>query len=155
RAGGLERLAGLMPSSSDLLDLLARVGRSIRVRGQIHDTQIHTEEVLDLDGGIFGDLDRGVEVELASGVDKIHLALDPVEPPALVLAEDHRDDLAAFQGRETDFVEPLEAENALVIGDRAAWLERRARRLVSPKCVHRLADGPHRELGRKPEALTD
>ena len=59
--------------------------------------EIHAEEVLDLDRWVLGDLDRGVEVELTVNVGHVHLTFLPVEPLALVLAEEDRDALAAFQ----------------------------------------------------------
>ena len=137
------------------LDIGSRIGVPIRIGGDVDDPQVHADEVIRLHRRAIGDPHRGVEVELAVAIAQIDLASEPVESPAVVFAEHHGDPLASFQRPQADDIEPLEAEDAFVVGDGAMRLEDGADRLVSPEALHRLGYGPDRQLRREAKPLAD
>lgn len=151
----LEGTSGLVATSPYLLGDLPRMSIAVAVRRDVDDPEIDPQEVLDLDPGVFGNNDRRIEMELPVAVDEINLPLEPVEPLALILAEDDRDDFAALQDGQAHLVEPLEGQNAFVISDGAAWPEDGADRLVSLENLDRLTDGANGELSRQPKPLPD
>lgn len=113
----LQPLPSEVVLATDRFDSLTRVGFALGVGicRDISDPKIDAQEILDLDRGTLGDLDRGAQMELSTSVDQIDLAFEPVEPLALILAETDCDPLATFQSRKTDGVEPLEAQDTLVV----------------------------------------
>src|SRR5262252_5187656 len=99
-------------------DFAPAVPVAVRVAGNVGDAEIHTQKFARLYGSGGGKINRAVQVELSLSEYEIGLSLDPVEPLLLVLAVHQRDDYPAFRQRpEADSVQPLEAKNALVVGD--------------------------------------
>lgn len=117
--------------------------------------KVDTEELVNLDGWLFGKLDRRHQVELAVSSDKVALSFDAIKSFRLIFSVDEPDNRSPFQSRKADFVEPLEAEIPLVIGDCPIRSKCRAYGLVSSECFHGFADGPHGELGRQPESVAN
>lgn len=138
------------------LDLTPAVVLPIGSSGDIGDSEVNPNKVVDLDRQIVGHVHRAEQEELATTVDKIGLPLDAVKPLFLVVPVNHRDDHPAFwHGPQADSIDALEAEDSLVVSDCAVRFEGGADLLIPSKDFHGLADGTDGHLSREAEPLTN
>lgn len=125
------------------------------VRGDVDDAEINAQERLDFERRRFGQVNRSEQEELASTVNEVALALDPVEALGLILAVNHADYLATSQRGQADLIDALETHVALIVTDGPVVAEDRADGLVAREAFARLADGTHSELSVESELLAD
>ena len=129
------------------------VSLSIGVAGDVRNAEIHTEKVCRHNRRAGWKIDRAIQVELPLAVDQIGLALDAVKPLLLVFAVHQRSNHAAlWQRPQTHFIEALESEDTLVVGDSPVWFEDRTFGLIAGEALDSFTDGAYRHLGRQPEA---
>ena len=141
---------------TNALDSRTAMQPAIGVAGDVRHAHVNAEKVGRLDRGGIGQVNRAVQVELALAIDQISLPFDAVKALLLVLAVDHRDDYAAAgKGPQADLIDALEAEDALVVGDRAERLEYWTLGFVAREALGGFADGTDRHLSREAEALAD
>ena len=147
----LERLTGggvLLPQS---LDVFASVPLAVRVGGDIGDAKVNAQEGFHLGGRWLGHVGSAIEEELTVAVDEVGLAFHRVQSAGEVFADKVGDDDSTTHREQTHPVDALEAERPLVVGDGPERLEDGTLGLVAGKALDRLADGPHRRLGRHVE----
>lgn len=154
-ASALQTPAISMVASTDALDGLSSVVPAVRVGRQIHDPEVDPEEVGGLNGRALRQVNTGIEIEHAVPKDEIDLTFDAVEPLALVLAVDHRDADATRQGHQADLRGRLDAQDPLVVCDRAIWPEDGTAGVVALEGFSRLPDGAHGQLCRQAESLSE
>ena len=122
----------------------------VGVAGDVGNAEIHSEEFCRHDGRTGWKIDGAIQVKLPFAVDQIGLALDAVKPFLLVFAVDQRrNHTALWQRPQAHFVQPLEPEDAFVIGDRTVGLEDRAFGLVSGKALDSFPYSPYCHLCRQ------
>jgi len=76
-----------------------------------HDPQVDADELLGVDRGPIGDVDRHQQEPLAIiAKDQVGLPLGPAEPIGLVLPHDERDDRPSAERADADAIRSLEAD---------------------------------------------
>jgi len=140
----------------DGLQLRTGVPLSVRIGSDVADAKVNTQEVGRLYRSRVGDIDSAVQVELPFAVNQISLSFDAVKALLLILAINQRDYNTTFGERpQTDFIETLEAEDSLVIGDGPVGLEGRADLFAPVEALNSLTDGAHGHLGGQAESISD
>src|SRR3990167_1032643 len=152
-AATLQATPVLVVAPADALDGVAGVGAAVAIGGQVHDAEIDAEERFGFYGRAVWQVDRGVEVERAVTQDEIHLALDAVEPFALVGAVEQADAFPAAERQQANRRRSLETQDAFVVGHGAVRAKYRALGLVAAKALDGLPDGAHGHLRRQAESL--
>lgn len=154
-ADGLQDAAAFIVSHTSALDVFASVDRSVRRDGQVFDTKVDSNDVFWFDRCPFWDVDRAEQVELAVAIHEIGLTFNSTAPGLLVLAAHERDPKSASDGPQTDFRQPLETQDALVVADCRAFLELRAILLVASKHFDCLGYRANSHLGGETELIAD
>lgn len=154
-SSSLVLLASRGPSLS--IAFYGRAGERLArtVRGNVDDTEIDTNEILNFAERRFRQLYGGKQEELAVSVNEIALALDAVKSLSLIFAVDETNNFSSAQRGQAHPVKSFESHVTLIICDRAIGLEGGTDSLVSCKAFNSLADGPHGELCRQTESFTD
>ena len=153
---GVCRLIGLPSTTTALADDFNRgscVGFAVRVRGKIHDTQIHAKKPCRLHRRFSWGVDGHEQKEGAIDQHQIGLALGAVELDALVVAHLHRDDGTAMQRRQARFSQAMKRQDAFVIDDGTIRPKGHLFRLVALVGFDRLCNGANGQLSRQPKAL--
>jgi len=130
---------------ADVVHGAAAVPHSVAVGGDVDNTQVHAQEVVNLLGGRlvhFADL---MQVELATAVDQICLALHKRQQSKLALARDERDGLPPADRPDAHgLLGQLPSQDALVVGDAAVRVKHAlplAIELVGVRNLRQQADG--------------
>ena len=126
RAGALAlQVATAMRVGATLLfHFRSAVDFAVRVRGEVHDAQVHTQHVLWLNGGRLFDVTRGVQIKLAVAPHQIRLALAGLQQGVLRFSTGKRDSHTPGHRPDRDGG-PGEApaQDAVIVGDATGGLE--------------------------------
>ena len=132
------------------VDVAALVDLSIAVHGNVDDTPVHAQILLNVGGGWLLNLAGRQQIEFAIVIPQVALAFLVLEQFALAIPTDIRYFLPSAQhpDRHRLLVPPI-GQNAAVIGDRAMFLERTQAILVRLVAVGNLTQTAYRQLGRQ------
>lgn len=153
RCRALQPLSALRIPRAARFNPSTAMGGAVRGRRQVDDAKVDAQDVLRIKRRVFGHVDGTEEIEHAIAQHQIGLPLDASLSGLLVGATDKRHAYPSPKSPEARTVEPLEAQDALVVAQSAVGLERRTDRLVTLKTLHRLRNGAYRQLRRQPKAL--
>ncbi len=136
------------------LDVATAVGAALRVGSYLSYAHINAKVALNIFGRRLRNGAGRQQVELATRVDKVGLAMLKLKPPKLPLARAVKHFLASLErpNRHTELIR-LPLEYAVVVGDSAVWPKGALRFAVELVGVSYLALTPYRHLRGKPEPL--
>ncbi len=145
----LQALAALRVACPTGFHRVPTVRRAIRGCCQVDDAQIHTKHVLRSKQGGFGHLDGTQQIPGTASIHQIGLPFDTPLPGALIGATDKRHLNTSTDGPQARRAQPVEAQHALVVADRAIRAERWTDRLVPLETLDRLGNRTYRHLRRQ------
>ena len=129
------------------------VSLAIGSGSDLYDTEIHAKELGRRDWRIGRGFNCAVQVELTVPVYQVCLPFDPVKPLLLILAIDQWHNHATlWKCPETYLVDPLEAHNALVIGNGAVGFEYGTLIFIAREALNGFTYGSDSHLSGQSEA---
>ena len=155
-AGRLETGTELGETRTNSKSVLAGVGFSVRVDGQVADAEVDPEPTFRINGRPVRDVNGHEEKELALAVDEVGLSAHSFESATVVRANGARNDDATVECEQAHAVQAvLERVDPLVVRDGAERLELAEFRLVAPVDLADLRDGAHGVLRGQTEAVAE
>ena len=146
--------AGMAMTQS--VKVIARIILAIAGSGDIDDSQIHTQKLLHVLRVRGINLASGEQVKLAVNQTQVGLATLRLEQFELALASPEGNSLAALRRPNADFLlSDVPAQDAVIVGNRAVWLEGARRLAVKLIGVGDLRDATHHDLGRQSKLRLD
>ena len=125
-------------------------------RNLVH-AEVYANDVLWVDGCVFGHITSGVKVELAITIYQVHLSCSPVYASVVIVPHDEVERTPSFQRGQRHLrkltLKPLEGQDALVVSDTPSSLEGRLDFLVEFVCFTGLGDGSDGQLCRQTKLL--
>ena len=109
--------SAVLVSAPVLLDSVSAVSCSVRVGGNVNDTEINAKDVLGLVGQQFLYFTDHVQVKRVPAEDEVNFAIAERQIPALVVATNEWYHLAPVECPDAHLVAGLEVENPVVVGD--------------------------------------
>lgn len=98
---------------------------------------------------------RSQQEELAVTVDEITLSLNAVEPFGLILTIDKADYFTTRQCRQAYFMQTLERQVSMVVGDSFVWQKYRTSCFVAAEAFNRFSNGTYSQLRGQVELLAN
>lgn len=144
----LEVAAAVLVLAALVFNLLAAVLLAVAVCREVDDAEVDAEESANVFWRWRLDFAGDEQVELAADVAQVGLAPVALQQLALALTTQVRHALATLKRPDTHhLLVGAEAEDAVIVGERAARLEGAPGSFVELVGVGHLADSPHRHLG--------
>jgi hypothetical protein len=126
-----------------------------RIGCQIDYPQVHAYHIVGGDGCLFRHVDGAEQVQLPLPSHQVRLPLDTSLPGTLVGATHKGHMQPSRECPQAHLVEPLEAQDALIVTDSRVGFKRGAYRFIALKAFDRLRNRPHRHLRRQAKPLAD
>lgn len=146
-------------AKSDFLYLLAGEHLPIAGYGNLVYSEVYPDDVLWIDGRVFGHVGGSIQIELAITIYQVHLTYDAVSTTSIVFSDDDVEQFATFQCGQRNLgvweVHSLEGQNALVVSDTTTALELRLHLFVEFVCLAGLGNRPDGELCGQVKLLPD
>lgn len=156
RALALEIAAAVRDLPALVFNLLTAVLLSIAVCREVNDAEVNAEILLNVLRLRRLDLAGDEQVELAADVAQVGLASLAFQKLTLAVAAQVAHTLATFQRPDADrLFASLEAQDAAVVGERAAWPEDTLSSMVEFVCAGDFCDGPHGHLSGQVKSFPD
>lgn len=141
---------------TDRFDGIPRETLTIRVHGDVTNSEIDPEPTLRIDWAPVRDVNGYEEVELALAIDEIGLTPYALKPPSMIGPNNTRDGNTSVKCKKAYAIEPvLERVEPLIVGDSPVLVELWALGLVPLVDLAHLRDQPHGMLCGQIEALSD
>ena len=154
-ADALKYVAAALIPVAILLYRFATVGLPIRVSSNVDDAEINTDSVINFLRRRLWNLTDSKQKEIALAMHKVRLALSGFKHFFLTLTTQVRDWLATANRPDVDeSLVSTPRQNAIIVSNRAIWLESPLRLFVQLVGVCNLSDTSDYNLSRKAELLS-
>ena len=137
-------------TKTDIVDGLARIHCPIRIHGEIHDTQVNTQDAFALNRFGLGNVTRRRQVALVAKQNQVRLTLPRLEEFTLFVTADKRNLVAPVRRSNRNLgLFHLPTQNAVIVSDCALRFEFTLVPFVQLVRIRNFSAAPHRHLRRQ------